>query len=55
MTLRDQFLLDPNVVFLDHGAFGACPRPVFEEYQRRQRELEQQPVEFLDRRWDGLL
>jgi hypothetical protein len=25
---RDQFLLDPEVVYLNHGAFDACPRPV---------------------------
>ena len=31
------------------------PRPVFEEYQRWQRELERQPVEFLARRLDGLI
>jgi isopenicillin-N epimerase len=54
-TLRDDFLLDPEVVFLNHGSFGACPRPVFEEYQRWQRELEWQPVEFLGRRADDLL
>jgi isopenicillin-N epimerase len=47
--LRHLFLLDPDVVFLNHGSFGACPRPVFEEYQRFQRELERQPVEFLSR------
>jgi isopenicillin-N epimerase len=55
MDLRGQFLLDPDVVFLNHGSFGACPRPVFETYQRWQRELEREPVEFLARRWEGLL
>ncbi len=47
--LTTQFLLDPGVVFLNHGSFGACPRPVFEEYQRFQRRLEYQPVLFLGR------
>ena len=47
--LRAQFLLDPEVVFLNHGSFGAAPRPVFETYQRWQRRLEQQPVRFLGR------
>ena len=47
--LRDLFLLDPGVVYLNHGSFGACPRPVFEEYQRLQLELERQPVDFLSR------
>jgi isopenicillin-N epimerase len=45
--LKDLFLLDPQVVFLNHGSFGACPRPVFEEYQAWQIKLEQQPVQFL--------
>ena len=55
MTLREQFFLDPEVVFLNHGSFGACPRPVLGVYQEWQRELERRPVEFLARRWDGLL
>jgi isopenicillin-N epimerase len=55
MSLRAEFLLDPDVVFLNHGSFGACPRPVFERYQAWQLELERQPVEFLGRRLEGLL
>jgi isopenicillin-N epimerase len=54
-SLKAEFLLDPDVIFLNHGSFGACPRPVFEEYQRWQRELERQPVEFLGRRAPALL
>ena len=55
--LEDQFLLDPTVVFLNHGSFGACPAPVFEAYQGFQRELERRPVEFLalERRFPELL
>ncbi|MBN9024997.1 aminotransferase class V-fold PLP-dependent enzyme [Kaistia nematophila] len=49
-NLSQHFLLDPEVVFLNHGSFGACPRPVFEDYQRWQLKLERQPVEFLDSR-----
>jgi isopenicillin-N epimerase len=47
--MRDLFLLDPDVVYLNHGSFGACPRPVFEAYQRLQLDLEREPVEFLAR------
>ncbi len=54
-SLRDQFLLRPDVVFLNHGSFGARSRAVFEEYQRWQRELEGQPVEFLGRRFNALM
>jgi isopenicillin-N epimerase len=53
--LRREYLLDPEVAFLNHGSFGACPRPVFEAYQAWQRELEYEPVDFLARRLPGLL
>ncbi|NUM46771.1 MAG: aminotransferase class V-fold PLP-dependent enzyme [Anaerolineales bacterium] len=45
--LRTLFLLDPEVIFLNHGSFGATPRPVFEDYQHWQRALERQPVQFI--------
>ena len=53
--LSDQFLLDPTIVFLNHGSFGACPKPVFDTYQRWQRELERDPVNFIQRRLPDLL
>ncbi len=54
-NLRSQFLLDPSITFLNHGSFGATPKPVFDEYQRWQRELENQPVEFMGRRLTALM
>jgi len=53
--LRELFLIRPNVVFLNHGSFGACPKPVFAAYQAWQEELERQPVEFLGRRFADLM
>lgn len=47
-NLAALFLIDPQVTFLNHGSFGACPRPVFEAYQAWQLKLERQPVAFLD-------
>jgi isopenicillin-N epimerase len=40
------FLLDSEVIFLNHGSFGATPRPVFAAYQEWQLRLERQPVKF---------
>ena len=54
-NLKEYFLLDPRIIFLNHGSFGATPKPVFEIYQRWQLELEHQPVEFLGRRHNELM
>src|SRR5690242_929450 len=53
--MRELFLLDPEVVYLNHGSFGACPRVVFERYQEWQRELEREPVQFIKSRLPALL
>src|SRR4051812_31025677 len=55
LAMREQFLIKPEVTFLNHGSYGACPRPVFERYQALQLELELQPVEFLGRRLRGMM
>lgn len=52
---RADFLLDPDLVFLNHGSFGAVPRVVQEAYEHLQREMERNPVEWLARRSDDLL
>ena len=47
--LREQFLIDPTVAYLNHGSYGACPIPVFEAYQAYQKELETEPASLLYR------
>ncbi len=54
-TLKSHFLLDPQIIFLNHGSFGATPQPVFEAHKGWQLRLERQPVLFLGRELDGLL
>jgi isopenicillin-N epimerase len=54
-SLKKHFQLDPSIIFLNHGSFGATPKPVFKTYQNWQRELEHQPVEFLGRRHNSLM
>jgi len=45
----DAWALDPAVVFLNHGSFGACPRAVLAVQADLRAELEANPVAFLDR------
>jgi isopenicillin-N epimerase len=54
-SVRDQWTLDPTVTFLNHGSFGAVPRPVLEAQDEWRREMERQPVDFLWRRLPALL
>ncbi|MCB1998114.1 MAG: aminotransferase class V-fold PLP-dependent enzyme [Burkholderiaceae bacterium] len=53
--MRALFLLDPAVVFLNHGSFGACPREVLAAQRAWQDTMERNPVEFLGRRSAALL
>jgi isopenicillin-N epimerase len=47
--LARHWTLDPERVFLNHGSFGACPRPVLELQSELRAELEASPVAFMGR------
>ncbi len=53
--MKELFLLEPDVVFLNHGSFGATPKQVFEAYQQYQLQLERQPVRFFVNEASGLM
>ncbi len=46
-NLKGQFLLRPDISYLNFGSFGACPKPIFDDYQKWQLELETEPVQFI--------
>ncbi len=45
--LKALFLLDPAITYLNFGSFGACPKPIFEDYQQWQLLLETEPAQFI--------
>lgn len=45
--LKSQFLLNPDITYLNFGSFGACPKPVFSNYQQWQLKLESEPCQFI--------
>lgn len=53
--LARHWTLDPEVVFLNHGSFGACPAPVLAEQARLRAQMEREPVVFLWRELEARL
>ncbi|HEY3873888.1 MAG TPA: aminotransferase class V-fold PLP-dependent enzyme [Candidatus Kapabacteria bacterium] len=48
-AIRREWLLDEDIVFLNHGSFGACPRPVLAVQREWQERMEAEPVRFMTR------
>lgn len=46
MSLKNDFLINPEYRHMNHGSFGACPKPIFEDYQKWQLALERDSVQF---------
>ncbi len=53
--LKDKFLINPDIHFLNFGSFGACPKEVFDNYQQWQRLLEFESVQFINVNGAGYL
>ncbi len=47
--IRNEWLLDEDVIFLNHGSFGACPRSVLAVQREWQEQMEAEPVRFMTR------
>lgn len=54
-AFRRHWGLAPGIVFLNHGSFGACPRPILALQGRLRREMEAEPVQVLWRRYEEYL
>jgi isopenicillin-N epimerase len=49
------WLLDPKIIFLNHGSFGSCPRAVLKFQKKLRDRLEREPIQFLVRDLEALL
>ncbi len=54
-ALASHWTLDPTLTFLNHGSFGACPRPVLEAQATLRAHIEAEPVRFFMRELEGRL
>jgi isopenicillin-N epimerase len=52
---QELWSLDPEVTFLNHGSFGACPKAVLAVQQKLRSQLELEPIRFFGREWEPLL
>src|SRR4051812_39160398 len=55
MALRDCWLLEPGITFLNHGSFGTTPIAVLAKQDEYRARLEREPVRFMVRELEALL
>lgn len=53
--MKENWLLDPTIAFLNHGSFGATPKLVLAKQSEWRERMEREPVLFLARQIDELL
>ncbi|MDC0709757.1 aminotransferase class V-fold PLP-dependent enzyme [Stigmatella sp. ncwal1] len=54
-AFRAHWSLDPDVHYLNHGAYGACPTAVLQVQSELRARLEAEPVRFFVREYERLL
>ena len=45
--MKQEFLLDPNIIYLNHGSYGATPRGLLQHQRDWQDQMEREPVQFM--------
>lgn len=53
--MKQLWPLDPDITFLNHGSFGACPTAVLTRQQLLREQMEREPVRFMVRELEPLL
>lgn len=53
--MKEHWLLDPDITFLNHGSFGATPKAVLDVQSAFRAQMEREPVRFLVRELEPLL
>ena len=52
--IKSQFMLDPKIIHLNHGSFGATPKPIFNSLVNWQKKLELNPSKHIYDTFDFL-
>jgi isopenicillin-N epimerase len=53
--MKEHWLLDPAITYLNHGSFGATPRAVLAKQSELRAQMESEPVRFMVRELEPLL